>query len=81
MKNLSELLNTFPIKAKHKNFGSIEVFGVRKQSNVSNNLMYYTKINGDYIWGRWDFGERIFNLLLKPNRRTELDYTTLAPLA
>lgn len=42
MKNLSELLNAFPIKAKHKNFGSIEVFGVRKQ--------YYTKINGDYVW-------------------------------
>lgn len=50
MKNLSELLNAFPIKAKHKKFGSIEVFGVKKQSNVSNNLMYYTKINGDYVW-------------------------------
>lgn len=50
MKNLSELLNAFPIKAKHKSFGEIEVFGVRTQSNVSNNLMYYTKINGDYVW-------------------------------
>ena len=74
MKNLSELLNTFPIKAKHKNFGSIEGFGVRKQSNVSNNLTVLLYAGGD-------FGERIFNLLLKPNRRTELDYTTLAPLA
>ena len=50
MINLSELLNAFPIKAKHKKFGYIEVFGIRTQSNVSNNLMYYTKINGDYGW-------------------------------
>lgn len=50
MKNLSELLNAFPIKAKHKNFGCIEVYGIRTQSNVSNNLMYYTKINDDYVW-------------------------------
>lgn len=50
MTNLSELLNTFPIKAKHKSFGYIEVLGIRTQSNVSNNLMYYTKINGDYVW-------------------------------
>jgi len=50
MNNLSSLLNLFPIKAKHKSFGDIQVIGVRTESNVSNNLMYYTKINGEYVW-------------------------------
>ena len=33
------------------------------------------------LYAGGDFGERIFNIALKPNRRTELDYTTSAPLA
>lgn len=50
MTKLSSLLNAFPIKAKHKSLGDIEVLGIRTQSDVSNNLMYYTKINADYVW-------------------------------
>ena len=33
------------------------------------------------LYAGGDFGERNFDLPLKPNRRTELDYTTSAPLA
>jgi hypothetical protein len=50
MKNLLSLLNTFPIKAKHKSFGEIEVFGIKTQSATSKYLMYYTQINGDWVW-------------------------------
>ena len=37
--------------------------------------------NGFGLYAGGDFGERNFNLPLKPNQRTELDLTTSAPLA
>ena len=33
------------------------------------------------LYAGGDFGEQMFNIPLKPNRRTELEYTTSAPLA
>lgn len=45
------------------------------------NYPYYQNSITFLLYAGGDFGEQNFNLLLKLNRRNELDLTTSAPLA
>ena len=48
--DIGAVMAMLPMHGTHKTFGRIEILGARVKSNVSNNLMYMTIIDGDMLW-------------------------------
>ncbi|WP_297095561.1 hypothetical protein [uncultured Draconibacterium sp.] len=44
------LKNVFPVKAKHKTFGELNLLGMRTECPSNNNTMFLVKPDGQYYW-------------------------------
>jgi len=48
--HIADVVRSFPIKAKHKSFGDVEIVGVIIDDATYHQVRYYTKINNKFVW-------------------------------
>lgn len=72
--DMGTVMAMLPIKGTHKTLGEIEILGVRVKSNVSNNLMYMTIIDGEMLW-IYDYDTKIDFTKADYDKKILFDFT------
>ena len=71
---IGAVMAMLPMHGTHKTLGRIEILGVRVKSNMSNNLMYMTIIDGDMLWV-YDYETKLDFTKFDYDKNLLLDFT------